>query len=80
MTSPVWVVDDDRSIRWVLERAMTQAGLSIKAFASADSAMHHLDDERPSAVITDIRMPGTDGLDFIGHIHKAYPDLPVIIM
>lgn len=80
MTNPVWVVDDDRSIRWVLERAMTQAGLSIKAFASADNAMHHLDDERPSAVITDIRMPGTDGLDFIGRIHEAYPDLPVIIM
>ena len=80
MTDTVWVVDDDRSIRWVLERAMTQSGISIRAFESADSAMHHLHDERPSAVITDIRMPGTDGLDFIGHIHKAYPELPVIIM
>jgi two-component system nitrogen regulation response regulator GlnG len=80
MSSRVWVVDDDRSIRWVLERAMTQAGISISAFASADHAMHHLHDERPSAVITDIRMPGTDGLDFIEHIHDAYPGLPVIIM
>jgi two-component system nitrogen regulation response regulator GlnG len=80
MTSRVWVVDDDRSIRWVLERAMTQAGIAITAFASADHAMHHLHDERPSAVITDIRMPGTDGLDFIEHIHQAYPGLPVIVM
>ena len=80
MNNRVWVVDDDRSIRWVLERAMSQAGISISAFASADHAMHHLHDERPSAVITDVRMPGTDGLDFIGHIHDAYPGLPVIIM
>ncbi|HEY5647125.1 MAG TPA: nitrogen regulation protein NR(I) [Pseudomonadales bacterium] len=80
MSNRVWVVDDDRSIRWVLEKAMTQAGISISAFASADHAMHHLHDERPSAVITDVRMPGTDGLEFIEHIHQAYPDLPVIIM
>ncbi len=80
MNNKVWVVDDDRSIRWVLEKAMTQAGIPITAFASADHAMHHLHDERPSAIITDVRMPGTDGLDFIGHIHEAYPGLPVIIM
>ena len=80
MSNRVWVVDDDRSIRWVLERAMTQVGIPITAFESADHAMHHLHDERPSAVITDIRMPGTDGLDFVEHIHRAYPELPVIIM
>jgi two-component system nitrogen regulation response regulator GlnG len=76
----VWVVDDDRSIRWVLEHAMTQAGIAITAFASADHAMHHLRDERPCAVLTDVRMPGMDGLNFIEQIHSAYPDLPVIIM
>jgi two-component system nitrogen regulation response regulator GlnG len=76
----VWVVDDDRSIRWVLERAMQQADIPIAAFASADHAMHHLRDERPVAVITDVRMPGMDGMEFIGRIHDAYPDLPVIIM
>jgi two-component system nitrogen regulation response regulator GlnG len=73
-------VDDDRSIRWVLERAMSQAGIPITAFASADHAMHHLDDERPIAVITDVRMPGMDGMDFINRIHDAYPELPVIVM
>jgi two-component system nitrogen regulation response regulator GlnG len=80
MSNRVWVVDDDRSIRWVLERAMSQAGIPITAFASADHAMHHLDDERPIAVITDVRMPGTDGMEFIERIHGAYPDLPVIVM
>jgi two-component system, NtrC family, nitrogen regulation response regulator GlnG len=80
MSNRVWVVDDDRSIRWVLERAMSQAGIPITAFASADHALHHLDDERPIAVITDVRMPGMDGMDFIERIHKAYPELPVIVM
>jgi len=80
MSKRVWVVDDDRSIRWVLERAMSQAGIPITAFASADHAMHHLDDERPIAVLTDVRMPGLDGMDFINRIHEAYPELPVIVM
>jgi len=76
----VWVVDDDQSIRWVLERAMSQAGIPITAFASADHAMHLLHDERPSAIITDVRMPGMNGLDFVTNVHDAYPDLPVIVM
>ena len=76
----VWVVDDDRSIRWVLERAMSQVDIPIAAFSSADHAMHHLHDERPVAVITDIRMPGMDGMEFINQIHDVYPELPVIIM
>jgi two-component system, NtrC family, nitrogen regulation response regulator GlnG len=80
MSNRVWVVDDDRSIRWVLERAMSQAGIPITAFASADHAMHHLHDERPIAVLTDVRMPGMDGIDFIARIHEAYPELPVIVM
>jgi two-component system nitrogen regulation response regulator GlnG len=76
----VWVVDDDQSIRWVLERAMSQVGIPITAFASADHAMHQLHDERPSAIITDVRMPGMNGLDFVTNVHDAYPDLPVIVM
>jgi len=80
MSNRVWVVDDDRSIRWVLERAMSQAGIPITAFASADHALHHLNDDRPIAIITDVRMPGMSGLDFIERIHKAYPQIPVIVM
>jgi len=80
VSNRVWVVDDDRSIRWVLERAMSQAGIPITAFASADHALQHLNDDRPIAVITDVRMPGMSGMDFIERIHKAYPQLPVIVM
>ncbi|MEM6708740.1 MAG: nitrogen regulation protein NR(I) [Pseudomonadota bacterium] len=80
MSLRVWVIDDDRSIRWVLERAMTQAGIQITAFSSADEALHHLQDERPLAVISDVRMPGMSGLEFIERVHEAYPGLPVIIM
>ncbi|MEM1435808.1 MAG: nitrogen regulation protein NR(I) [Pseudomonadota bacterium] len=80
MTKRVWVIDDDRSIRWVLERAMTQAGIQIAAFSGADEALHHLQEERPLAVISDVRMPGMSGLAFIEHVHEAYPGLPVIIM
>ncbi|MFM8354895.1 MAG: sigma 54-interacting transcriptional regulator, partial [Gammaproteobacteria bacterium] len=76
----VWVVDDDRSIRWVLERAMTQAGIPIAAFASADHALHHLNDDHPVAIITDVRMPGMSGMDFIERVHKTHPQVPVIVM
>ncbi len=80
MNKRVWVVDDDKSIRWVLERAMDEADIQIAAFESADQALHHLTEERPLAVITDIRMPGMSGLDFLTQVHDAYPGLPVIIM
>ena len=76
----VWVVDDDSSIRWVLEKAMTQAGIPITAFASADHAMHHLHDERPSAVITDVRMPGMSGLALLERLRSSRPDLPIIVI
>ena len=75
----VWIIDDDRSIRWVLEKALTQAGLEIKSFASGDEADKALDNEQPDAIISDIRMPGIDGLALLKKIHQQYPQLPVII-
>lgn len=80
MNENVWVIDDDRSIRWVLDRALSQAGIPITAFNTADQAMHHLHDEAPLAIITDVRMPGMSGLDFLENVHKSHPQLPVIIM
>ncbi len=76
----VWVVDDDESIRWVLEKALTRAGIPISSFSSADEALVSLPQHRPAAVLTDIRMPGTDGLDFLEKLHHIQPDLPVIVM
>lgn len=76
----VWIIDDDRSIRWVLEKALTQAGISIRSFENGDSARRALEPEQPAALISDIRMPGTDGLAFLRTVSRDYPELPVIIM
>jgi len=75
----VWVADDDSSIRWVLERALTQAGISTESFADADELLLQIPAGRPDVIISDIRMPGTDGLELLSRINENYPDLPVII-
>ena len=76
----LWIVDDDRSIRWVLEKAMQRAGIASQAFASANEALARLGRQPPTAVVTDIRMPGMDGFDFLERLRQSDPDLPVIIM
>ena len=76
----VWVVDDDRSIRWVLDKALSSAGLKTAIFESADQLLKKLSLEQPDAIISDIRMPGMDGLEMLERIHVDYPDLPIIIM
>jgi two-component system nitrogen regulation response regulator GlnG len=78
--SEIWVVDDDRAIRWVLEKALTQSDMEIVSFDNADSVLKRLGQETPDAIISDIRMPGTDGLSLLDYVHRVYPDLPVIIM
>ena len=80
MTDHVWVIDDDRSIRWVLDRALSKAGIPITAFNTADQAMHHLHSEAPLAIITDVRMPGTSGLDFLEQVASSHPQVPIIVM
>ncbi|MCB1646790.1 MAG: nitrogen regulation protein NR(I) [Pseudomonadales bacterium] len=76
----VWVVDDERSIRWVLERALTQEGLSVTCFEDGKSLLRNLSESPPDAIVSDIRMPGIDGLDLLDRIKADYPELPVIIM
>jgi two-component system nitrogen regulation response regulator GlnG len=76
----IWIVDDDRSIRWVLERALSQAGIQSTVFESGENIMRRLEREQPDAIISDIRMPGVDGITLLSHIVEAYPDVPVIIM
>ncbi len=80
MNDHVWVIDDDHSIRWVLDRALSQAGIPITAFNTADQAMHHLHNEAPLAIITDIRMPGMSGLDFLEKVRASHPSVPIIVM
>lgn len=76
----VWVIDDDRSIRWVLEKALEQEGIHPQVFESGTSALTRLRSEVPDAIISDIRMPGLDGLELLERLHSERPEIPVIIM
>lgn len=76
----VWIVDDDSSIRWVLERALTGAGLTCATFDNGNQALHALATQTPDVLLSDIRMPGMDGLALLQQIKQRHPMLPVIIM
>jgi len=75
----VWVVDDDRSIRWVVERALSQAGLACESFESGDKMLEALALQQPDVVISDIRMPGIDGLSLLSKLQEEHPSIPIII-
>ena len=77
---PVWIIDDDRSIRWVFEKALTRENIEFKAFSSAREALAALEHETPQVVVSDIRMPGESGLELLQHAKTLHPSLPVIIM
>jgi two-component system nitrogen regulation response regulator GlnG len=79
-TLNVWLVDDDASIRWVLERALQQGGMQTTAFEDADAVLAALAREEPDVLVTDIRMPGRSGLDLLEEIRSRWPRLPVIVM
>ena len=79
-SNKVWIIDDDRSIRWVLEKALQGANIETRVFDSGDSAMNQLNRDTPDAIISDIRMPGTDGLTLLGNLHNTHPQIPIIIM
>ena len=79
---PVWIVDDDKSIRWVLEKTLSREQIPFKSFASASEALSQLDlgAEPPQVLVSDIRMPGESGLDMLKKVKERFPSLPVIIM
>ncbi len=76
----VWIVDDDQSIRWVLERALSREGFDVRAFASARECLRALEDGAPRVLVSDIRMPGESGIELLQKVHERRPSLPVIIM
>ncbi|MGD8976336.1 MAG: nitrogen regulation protein NR(I) [Gammaproteobacteria bacterium] len=76
----VWVVDDDEAIRWVLERALSGAGMDCSGFADAHGLRQAIQAGPPDVVITDIRMPDEDGLSLLDHLQESYPELPVIVV
>ncbi len=76
----IWVVDDDRSIRWVLEKALNRAQMPCKLFESAQEVVEALKDEVPAVLLSDIRMHDMSGVDLLAHVKKEHPEVPVIIM
>ena len=76
----VWVVDDDESIRWVLEKGLSENGLKVETFESAHQVIKKLEEESPGAILSDIKMPGTSGLALLDQVKEIRPDIPVIIM
>ncbi len=76
----VWVIDDDRSIRWVLEKALQRAGVEVESFTDGQTILQQLEHIQPDVLISDIRMPGMDGLALLKEMGERWPDLPVIIM
>ncbi len=80
MTPNVWIVDDDRSIRWVIEKALAKAGCKTRSFEDAHSLLQALANDQPDTIISDIRMPEMTGLEMLEKIHSSRPELPVIII
>ncbi len=76
----VWIIDDDRSIRWVLEKALLGAGMAVRSFASASEIAELLPRMQPDVIITDIRMPGVSGLSLLSQVNEQAPGLPVIVI
>lgn len=76
----LWIIDDDSSIRWVLEKAFEKEGLNVATFDNGDDALKRLNTQEPTAILSDIRMPGTDGLDLLKQLQEIHPNIPVIIM
>ncbi|MFZ2406367.1 MAG: nitrogen regulation protein NR(I) [Methylobacter sp.] len=76
----VWIIDDDKSIRWVVEKALQKADIVTRSFSCTADLLTALQDDLPDALITDIRMPGMDGLELLEKIQLNHPNLPVIVM
>jgi two-component system nitrogen regulation response regulator GlnG len=76
----IWVVDDDHSIRFVLEKALSREGLPVRSFSNARDLMAALDEDSPQVLVSDIRMPGGSGLELLAKVKERLPNLPVIIM
>ena len=77
---PLWIVDDDRSIRWVLEKALARASIPCKAFGVAQDVLNELEHDSPQVLVSDIRMPGMNGIELLRAVKRMHPALPVIIM
>lgn len=78
--STAWIVDDDSSIRWILEKALKAADIQCSSFADGDMLLNRIEYDKPDVIISDVRMPGLNGLELMERIQQQLPDTPVIIM
>jgi len=76
----IWVVDDDESIRWVLEKGLSENGIEVETFDSGNKVIKKLETENPSLILTDIKMPGKSGIDLLDEVKELRPEIPIIIM
>ncbi len=76
----VWIVDDDQSVRWVLEKALKQADMETRAFERAEHLLEAIAEETPDVLITDVRMPGMSGLALLERLQSSRPNLPIIVI
>ncbi|MGB1328323.1 MAG: nitrogen regulation protein NR(I) [Porticoccaceae bacterium] len=79
MTSEIWIAEDDRSLRWVMEKAIRREDIQVKSFENGEDLLVALEKDQPEIIISDIRMPGMDGLELLQRIHADHPDMPIII-
>ena len=79
ITSQIWIAEDDRSLRWVMEKAISRDGIDVRSFETGDDLLCALRNSQPEIIISDIRMPGIDGLELLAEIHASWPQIPVII-
>ena len=78
-SSRIWIAEDDRSLRWVMEKALTRAGIGVRCFERGDHLLAALTQARPTVIISDVRMPGTDGLALLKRVEANFPEIPIII-
>jgi two-component system nitrogen regulation response regulator GlnG len=76
----VWVVDDDQSVRWVLEKALRQADMQTRSFERAEHLLDAITEEQPDVLITDVRMPGMSGIHLLDRLQGTCPELPIIVI
>ena len=77
--SEIWIAEDDRSLRWVMEKALVRDGIAVRSFENGDDLLTALTKAEPEIIISDIRMPGIDGLELLKKIHANHHHIPVII-
>ena len=78
-SSEIWIAEDDRSLRWVMEKALVRDGIAVRSFENGDDLLKALTKAEPEIIISDIRMPGIDGLELLKKIHANHRHIPVII-